>query len=110
MNSVHDFGGMQCYGPVIHDNGGEPTFRHDWERRTFAIHLLVQLEGMMCGDECRHEMEKMNPVHYLESAYYEHWMHATEMLLLSKGILTQQELDSRTQALKFQEATDAAYA
>ncbi|MFD1383544.1 hypothetical protein ACFQ45_09210 [Rhodanobacter aciditrophus] len=100
MNSAHDFGGMQCYGPVQNDHGKEPPFKEDWERRTFAIHMLVQLEGMMYPDECRHEMEKMDPVHYLESPYYEHWLYATEQLLLSKGILTQEELTQRVAELK----------
>ncbi|MCR8717697.1 nitrile hydratase subunit beta [Pseudomonas syringae] len=103
MNSVHDFGGMQCYGPIQMDDGHEPPFKYEWERRTFAIHIITQFEGYVIGDACRHEMEKMNPVEYLNTHYYEHWLHATEQLLLSGGILTQQELDERIELLRLQE-------
>lgn len=100
MNSIHDMGGMLCYGPIQHDGGSEAPFTHDWERRTFAIHMLVQLEGMMYPDECRHEMEKMHPVEYLDSPYYEHWLYATEKLLAAKGILSEEEMAQRVADLK----------
>ncbi|MDC0611745.1 nitrile hydratase subunit beta [Vibrio sp.] len=100
MNSIHDMGGMLCYGPIEYDGGSEAPFRHDWERRTFGIHMLTQLEGMMYPDECRHEMEKMHPVEYLDAPYYEHWLYATENLLFAKGILTREEVAERIEMLR----------
>lgn len=36
-------------------------------------------------DEFRHSIECMPPADYLQSSYYEHWLHAFETLLLAKG-------------------------
>jgi nitrile hydratase len=37
----------------------------------------------------------MDPAHYLESSYYEHWLSAIETLLVEKGVLAQDELAAR---------------
>jgi hypothetical protein len=37
----------------------------------------------------------MDPAHYLESSYYEHWLTAVETLLVEKGVLTRAELEAR---------------
>jgi nitrile hydratase len=37
----------------------------------------------------------MDPAHYLESSYYEHWLTALETLLVENGALTRQELAAR---------------
>jgi nitrile hydratase len=41
----------------------------------------------------------MDPAHYLESSYYEHWLTAIETLLVEKGVLTQDELAARKSQL-----------
>ncbi len=43
-------------------------------------------------DEFRHAIERMDPAHYLEASYYEHWLHAFETLLLEKRVITADEL------------------
>src|SRR5262249_21917112 len=43
-------------------------------------------------DAFRHAIERMDPAHYLESSYYEHWLSALETLALEHGILTPEEL------------------
>jgi len=37
----------------------------------------------------------MAPARYLESPYYEHWLHAAEDLLDKKGVVTRAELARR---------------
>jgi nitrile hydratase len=51
-------------------------------------------------DEFRHAIEKLEPAHYLESSYYEHWLHAFEETLSKRGIVTREELDARVAKLK----------
>jgi nitrile hydratase len=34
----------------------------------------------------------MDPQHYLESSYYEKWLHAISTLLVEKGVLSAAEL------------------
>lgn len=91
MNSIHDLGGMHGLGPVVPDKDEVP-FRHDWERRIFGLFFATFGGGHLNIDEFRHAMERMDPAHYLLSSYYEHWLHAIELLLLEKGVITEQEL------------------
>jgi nitrile hydratase len=51
--------------------------------------------GQFNVDEFRHAIERMEPKHYLESSYYEHWLTAVETLLLEKGALSRAELERR---------------
>ena len=92
MNGVHDMGGMTCFGPVIREKD-EPLFHAPWERRVFAMTMLG-MGRLDTLDAFRHAVERMDPAHYLESSYYEHWLTALEALALEKGVLTQEELAS----------------
>ena len=91
MNGIHDLGGMHGMGAVITEEN-EPPFHHEWERRTFSLFASLFVGGHFNVDMFRHANERMNPAHYLEESYYEHWMHAFETLLLEKGVITPEEL------------------
>ena len=90
MNGVHDMGGLTCFGPILREEN-EPVFHAPWERRVFAMTMLAigQIDTL---DAFRHAIERMDPVHYLSSTYYEHWLAALETLAVDKGVLTQEEL------------------
>jgi nitrile hydratase len=90
MNGVHDMGGMTCFGPIVREEN-EPIFHAPWERRMFAMGMLG-LGGIGTLDEYRHAIERMDPAHYLESPYYEHWLAALETLAVEHGLLTKEEL------------------
>jgi nitrile hydratase len=90
MNGVHDMGGMTCFGPVVREKD-EPLFHAPWERRVFAITML-NMGRLETLDGFRHAVERMDPAHYLESSYYEHWLTAFETLALEKGLLSPEEL------------------
>lgn len=91
MNGVHDLGGMHGFGPVITEEN-EPVFHHDWERRVFPLFASLFVGGHFNVDEFRHAIERMAPAEYLESSYYEHWLHAFETLLVEKGVIDVAEL------------------
>jgi len=90
MNGVHDMGGMTCFGPIVCEEN-EPIFHAPWERRVFAMAMLAmgQVDTL---DAFRHAVERMDPLHYLSSTYYEHWLAALEALAVEKGILAEEEL------------------
>ena len=90
MNGVHDMGGMTCFGPVIREKE-EPLFHAPWERQVFAMTMLG-MGRLVTLDGFRHAVERMDPAHYLESSYYEHWLAALETLALEKGVLSPEEL------------------
>lgn len=98
MNGIHDLGGMHGLGP-INPEPNEPVFHEDWEKRVFALFAGTFVFAGYTVDEFRHAIEKIPPAHYLESSYYEHWLHAFEDLLSKRGIVTREELDQRIATL-----------
>ncbi len=94
MNGIHDLGGMHGFGPIDIDPD-QPLFRHDWERRTFALFFGCAPHGFFNLDEFRHAIERMGAAEYLESPYYEHWLHAYETLLVENGAITAEEYATR---------------
>ncbi len=98
MDGIHDLGGMHGFGPVQKEEE-ERVFHAPWERRVFGLSFSVLSQGLANLDEFRHAIERMDPVHYLSSSYYEHWLAALETLLQEKGILTAEELQARVREL-----------
>ena len=96
MNGVHDLGGVDGMGsvPIVED---EPVFRADWEKAAFSLFAMSFRAGFFGVDQFRHGIEQMNPVHYLESPYYEHWLHSVEHYGVAKGVIDAEELDRRTE-------------
>ena len=98
MNGMHDLGGMTCFGPVRRETD-EPVFHADWERRMFGTNLAV-LAFFGPLDRARHAIERMDPIEYLTTSYYEHWLAGTEMLARELGYVTASELESGTSAMR----------
>ena len=94
MNGAHDMGGMHGFGP-INPEPDEPVFHHEWERRAFAITVAAGFLGKWNLDMSRYARERMEPAEYLSTSYYEHWIHGLELLLVEKGLLTQEEIKQR---------------
>lgn len=92
MNSVHDMGGLENYGPVLAEEN-EPVFHEDWERHIFSLTLALLPAGYCAIDEIRRITESMPPVEYLQSKYYEKWLYALEALLIEKDVLTPEEIE-----------------
>jgi nitrile hydratase subunit beta len=94
MNGIHDLGGMHGLGPVVAEKN-EPVFHEPWEGRAFALFAGTFVFAGYTVDEFRHAIEKMNPAEYLQSSYYEHWLHAFEEVLDKRGIVTKAEIEAR---------------
>lgn len=94
MNGAHDLGGVHGLGPVAPEES-EPVFHSPWERRIFGITLATMGQGLYNLDEFRHGIEKMHPVHYLGSTYYEHWLYTLEKNLVARGVITEDELEAK---------------
>ena len=96
MNGVHDLGGMHGFGPVERVPGA-PTLE-PWEAAVVAITNDTMRAGLYNIDEFRHGIERMEPVHYLGSSYFEHWLDGIVRLLVEEGVIDAAELDMRTSA------------
>lgn len=92
MNGIHDMGGMTCFGPVRRESD-EPVFHDDWERRVFAMNI-ASMAFFGPVDRARHAIERMDPVVYLSTSYYEHWLAGLETLASDLGYLSDEEMAS----------------
>ena len=102
MDGIHDMGGMHGFGPIPRE-ADEPVFHEPWEGRLLAMRVGARLAA---SGNLRHHIEQMDPGHYLNSTYYEKWLHAWTQILLAKGALTEEELQAREKLLGQQPATD----
>ena len=91
MNSVHDMGGLQNFGPVAPEVD-EPPFHHAWERRVFGLTLAMGGAGLWNIDQSRSARESLPPAHYLSSSYYRIWLDGLCKLMLERGLVTSEEL------------------
>ena len=95
MNGGHDLGGMHGLGPINPEPEiTEPVFHSEWERRVFALNLAVGFLGKWNIDQGRYAREHQHPADYLRNSYYENWMAGLETLLLDRGIVTREELQT----------------
>lgn len=89
MNSVHDMGGMTCFGPVEREED-EPVFHDAWERRVLA--LTIATSGLFGSlDKRRHALETLDPVDYLSWSYYERWLARVERSAAERGFTGPEE-------------------
>ena len=70
----------------------------DWERLADAVNYILNAKGHKTTDEMRRAIESLE--NYREMSYYERWAAAAEMLVVEKGLLTQEEIDERAAALE----------
>jgi len=102
MDGIHDTGGKNGYGPVGYQ-ATEPVFHEEWEGRAFAILGYLHAQGISNWDKSRWFRETMgneNYVNELEKSYYSHWLNAVERLLVSEGVITEEERSERVQAIR----------
>ncbi|MEM6496398.1 MAG: nitrile hydratase subunit beta, partial [Pseudomonadota bacterium] len=98
MNGGADLGGMQGFGPVVEEQN-EPNFHADWESRVMGMVVALGACGQWNIDQSRLARESLPPADYLSFAYYHIWLEGVQKLLLSRDMLTEEELKSGKLAL-----------
>jgi len=94
MNGIHDMGGMHGFGRVERE-ANEPVFHAAWEGRVLGLTRACSAQHIFNIDESRHAIERMAPIDYLASSYYERWLDRNVRLLVEKGVITREELERR---------------
>lgn len=91
MNGVHDMGGTDGFGKV-EPEANEPVFHAPWEGRVIAMMRAMGAIGAWNLDMFRDAREHQPAAFYLTSSYYKSWAKSIEMLMLSRGLATPDEL------------------
>lgn len=95
MNSVHDMGGMDGFGPVeVEEN--EPVFHDAWEGRIFGLFtgILGPWNRGRNFPWFRFALESIPPAEYLRMSYYERWFEVVSSNLLQAGLVSERELET----------------
>ena len=82
-------GGVHGYGRVEPEES-EPVFHSEWEGRVFGLVTTVR------GGFSRRKLEALEPELYL-SGYYQRWMIAFERGLIERGLVSEEELEAKTE-------------
>ena len=90
MDTVHDLGGKEGYGPVPIEKLDAP-FDHDWERRMWAM-ARMGIATDITIDWFRHCLERMVPVDYLGFSYFQKWCTNYLMMMVDNGQFTMDEV------------------
>ena len=85
MEGAHDLGGLGGFGAVVTDDG-DATHHEAWELRAQALALFGVRGGM------RQWIERLDPATYLGLPYYARWLVAAEHAVVTKGIVTPDDL------------------
>lgn len=93
MNSIHDLGGMDGFGPVRPEPEGTP-FHETWEGRVYAMHRAMSFVGLWGIDQSRASIEAMDPIAYLTKTYYEKWFAGLADRLQTHGLVDADELET----------------
>lgn len=96
MGGVHDMGGRPNDNPI---DQSEHIFS-DWERHTHAMVGVLREKRLITTDELRRGIEAIAPQEYVGLSYYERWAASLETLLVEKGLLTEGEIDARSEGLR----------
>jgi len=93
MDGAHDMGGAKGFGPVVPEPN-EPVFHDDWERRAFALTVAMARPGGWNIDMSRFARENRPPTDYLSKSYFEIWLAGLETLMVERGLVTREEIES----------------
>ena len=104
MNGIHDMGGMQDMGPIRYEKD-EPVFHAPWESRVIAMVLASFAWHKWNLDAFRHTREVLPPEDYLRLSYYEQWFSGLRDLLVKRGLVTTDEMESGVPAQGAAKAT-----
>ncbi len=98
MDTVHDIGGRQGFGPVRWQNDhDEKAFHEEWQARAWAM-CMCMFAGWRSDPEVwtldwfRHVRERIDPIDYLTRNYYDQWTQSLAATLIDNGTIRLEEL------------------
>ena len=93
MNGIHDMGGMHGLGPVRPESN-EPVFHEAWEGRVFALNSAMAAWRKWNIDAGRHQVELIPPADYLRLSYYAQRLTRLVELMIKRGLVTREEVET----------------
>lgn len=92
MSRVHDMGGRYGDPAIEPEPQGIVAIGPEWHRKALALTLAAGGLGAWSIDTSRHARESLSPKDYARFSYYEKWIAALADLLVTKELVTREEL------------------
>ena len=98
MDTIHDLGGRQGFGPIEYDKDDDAVaFHADWEARAFALCFITWRMWATSGshlnvDWFRHVRERIDPLDYLARPYFDQWVQSLAAIFIESGAINSYEL------------------
>jgi nitrile hydratase subunit beta len=100
MDTVHDIGGREGFGPVRWQNDHDgKAFHEEWQARAWAM-CMCMFAGWRGNPEVwtldwfRHVRERIDPIDYLTRNYYDQWVQSLAATLIDNGTIRLEELSA----------------
>lgn len=109
MDTVHDLGGRQGFGPIPNVTEDDTAlFADEWKARTWAIAMMAM--GKLSADRTgwtldwyRHVLERLPPDAYISLDYFEKWILALMATSVDEGVADVQDFyDGRVRSKGFE--------
>ena len=96
--ATHDLGGLP-WDEEIDRQAEDVNF---FARRVTALVELLRRpkRRVFMTDELRRAIESLPKERYLSLAYYEKWIQAVKLLVVEKGVLTEEEIAAREEEIR----------
>lgn len=109
MDTIADMGGMQGFGEIEFPiDPDEPPFKHEWEKRAFAMALLSMRTSGTNLDTFRYALERQHPLEYLQDGYYGRWLNCAENLLMDSSIIAPGAVEARARKMQGEDVEEPA--
>jgi Nitrile hydratase beta subunit len=100
MRAMHDLGGVEPAASAPIDRAEHELTQFDKNVDALMYLLSHPSRRLIRVDELRRAIESFTPIQYASLSYYEKWLQAMHNLLVEKGVLRREEVDTKLAALR----------
>ena len=97
MVKVHDLAGLHEGGV---DRSEHPRSEFDKRANALLRLLMHPKTNAIYVDEMRRAVEDVGDERYFELSYYQRWIEAARVLLVERGVLTEEEIAQRMEKIR----------
>ena len=97
MRRTHDMGGLEAGEIELAPHDVAP-----WQKQTLAMRAVLgdEKRKLVRIDELRRAIEDLDPIDYHRLGYFDRWGMAMRRLLVEKGVLSEEKIETRVATIR----------
>ena len=97
MRRTHDMGGQEAGEIELAPHDVAP-----WQKQTLAMRAVLgdEKRKLVRIDELRRAIEDLDPIDYRRLGYFDRWVMAMRRLLVEKGVLSEEKIETRVATIR----------